>query len=231
MFRVFKVEPPHGWGAVAWELAIVTLGVVIALAAQQTVESVNWTSQVADTREAVRAELEHDLGATEFMMQQRPCVTARLDQLGAWLAASRNGRMESMVNPIGRPSTHILWFSVWDIVKAGDVASHIPLDERLTYARSYAQLLNLQILLNRQTDGWATLSQFNHAQSLDHEDQMRLEQLLTMLRTVSELIRGNIVQVRVWTAGLHLKPERLNPYDWQSDHAFCTPLFGPSTLR
>ena len=111
------------------------------------------------------------------------------------------------------------------MIEAGDAASHIPLDERLTYARSYAQLFNLDSLMNRQTDGWATLSQFNHAQSLDHEDQMRLEQLLTTLRTVSELIRGNIVQVRVWTAGLHPKSERLHPYDPQSVHAFCTPLF------
>ena len=39
MFRLFKLRPPHGWNAVAWELGIVTLGVLIALAAQQLVEA------------------------------------------------------------------------------------------------------------------------------------------------------------------------------------------------
>src|SRR4051812_5611318 len=35
MFRLLKFKPPRGWSAVAWELGIVTLGVLIALAAQQ----------------------------------------------------------------------------------------------------------------------------------------------------------------------------------------------------
>ncbi len=42
MFRLLKLKPPHGWAAVAWELAIVTLGVLIALGAQQIVEDIHW---------------------------------------------------------------------------------------------------------------------------------------------------------------------------------------------
>ena len=30
MFRMVKLRPPHGWDAVAWELGIVVLGVLIA---------------------------------------------------------------------------------------------------------------------------------------------------------------------------------------------------------
>ena len=33
MFRLTKLKPPQGWKVVAWELAIVTLGVLLALAA------------------------------------------------------------------------------------------------------------------------------------------------------------------------------------------------------
>ena len=35
MFRLLKLRPPNGWNAAAWELAIVVLGVLIALGAQQ----------------------------------------------------------------------------------------------------------------------------------------------------------------------------------------------------
>ena len=41
MFRLLKVRPPNGWNAVAWELVIVTLGVLLALGAQQMAETVN----------------------------------------------------------------------------------------------------------------------------------------------------------------------------------------------
>lgn len=49
MFRLLMLKPPHGWSAVGWELAIVTVGVLIALAAQQMV------SWLTDRRTAVRA--------------------------------------------------------------------------------------------------------------------------------------------------------------------------------
>ena len=31
MFRMLRLKPPHGWNAVAWELSVVVLGVLIAL--------------------------------------------------------------------------------------------------------------------------------------------------------------------------------------------------------
>ena len=45
MFRMLKLNPPHGWRAVAWELAIVTAGVLIALGVQQWAEERNWQGQ------------------------------------------------------------------------------------------------------------------------------------------------------------------------------------------
>jgi len=41
MFRMLKLNPPHGWNSVAWELAIVTVGVILALAAQQWADNLN----------------------------------------------------------------------------------------------------------------------------------------------------------------------------------------------
>ena len=52
MFRMLKLNPPHGWRAVVWELAIVTLGVLIALGVQQVAEAANWRSKVSDGRSA-----------------------------------------------------------------------------------------------------------------------------------------------------------------------------------
>jgi hypothetical protein len=47
MFRLMKPRPPYGWLPVWWELGIVTLGVLIALAAQQMVETLH-ERRVAD---------------------------------------------------------------------------------------------------------------------------------------------------------------------------------------
>ena len=71
MFRLLKLKPPpHGWNAVAWELAIVTLGVLIALAAQQIVADIHDREAVAQLRSALRAELADDRARWEDMRAQ-----------------------------------------------------------------------------------------------------------------------------------------------------------------
>jgi hypothetical protein len=81
MFRLLRLKPPHGWKAVAWELAIVTLGVVIALGAQQWAEGLDWSGKVAATKRALRAELQEHYGyAVEYRMVY-PCLAAQVARL------------------------------------------------------------------------------------------------------------------------------------------------------
>ena len=83
MFRLIKLKPPHGWNAVAWELAIVTLGVVIALAAQQIVESLHDRSTAAQTREEVADELNSNLMSLALRQSAEPCINQRRGELRA----------------------------------------------------------------------------------------------------------------------------------------------------
>lgn len=83
MFRLLKLRPPHGWNAVAWELAIVTLGVLIALGAQQIVEEAHNRSVAAETRVQVTDELNSDLMSIALRQSAEPCIERRLTELRA----------------------------------------------------------------------------------------------------------------------------------------------------
>lgn len=88
MFRLLRLKPPHGWNAVAWELAIVTLGVIIALAAQQWAEGRSARNRLEATKGALRAELgEHYNFAVEFRTVY-PCIQAQLAGLRKRVLAS-----------------------------------------------------------------------------------------------------------------------------------------------
>src|SRR4029453_7188297 len=81
MFRLLKLKPPHGWNAVVWELAIVTLGVIIALAAQQWAGGLDWSGKVQATRKALRGELQEHYGwAVEYRVVY-PCLAVQITQL------------------------------------------------------------------------------------------------------------------------------------------------------
>ena len=86
MFRLLRLKPPHGWSAVVWELAIVTLGVLIALAAQQTVEALRDRRIAAETRADVTDELNSDLMSMVLRQSSEPCIERRLTELRAIMA-------------------------------------------------------------------------------------------------------------------------------------------------
>jgi len=83
MFRLIKLNPPHGWNAVGWELAVVTLGVLIALAAQQLAEALNDRSTAAETRAQVTDELNSNLMSMVLRQSAEPCIERRLAELRA----------------------------------------------------------------------------------------------------------------------------------------------------
>ena len=88
MFRLLRLKPPHGWSAVAWELGIVTLGVLIALGAQQLADSINQRSQVRQLVGALRSELADNRARWEHVRNSDPCTLQRLDALEKWLATA-----------------------------------------------------------------------------------------------------------------------------------------------
>ena len=90
MFRMLKLNPPHGWRAVMWDLGIVTLGVLIALAAQQWVEERSWRAKVIQSKETIRDELaKHYSWSVEWRVVA-PCLLAQIDALQQRVERSGN---------------------------------------------------------------------------------------------------------------------------------------------
>src|SRR3954452_16424800 len=83
MFRPLRLKPPHGWNSVAWELAFVTLGVLIALAGQQIAGALQNRGTAAETRAEVTDELNSDLMSIALRQSIDPCIELRLAELRA----------------------------------------------------------------------------------------------------------------------------------------------------
>ena len=150
MFRMLKLNPPHGWRAVGWELAIVTLGVLIALAVQQWAEARSWSAKADVARKALRSELaDHHGGAVEWRVVA-PCINAQLDGLERRLLAS-GGTLDPAplhaedfygedpntfaIRTPSRPYED----SVWQATNGEGVSSFLRDDERLELGSHYNQ--------------------------------------------------------------------------------------------
>src|SRR5437764_2406251 len=123
--HVHLPKPLHGWRAFAGEVGIIVAGVLIGLGAEQLVEAAHWRAEARDFRDAVDHELGRNLGIYEVVMAQRACVTRRIAELERFLADSRAGRQDQLLEPIGRPFMYSQYFSVWDN-KGAEVTAHLP---------------------------------------------------------------------------------------------------------
>lgn len=83
MVRMSSLRPPHGWSVVAWDLAIVTLGVLIALVVQQWADERNADRRTQQALAGIRDEIGTHYGVSVEWRVVEPCIIAQIDQLTA----------------------------------------------------------------------------------------------------------------------------------------------------
>ena len=121
-------KPLHGWRAFVGEVGIIVVGVLIALGAEQVVESFHEREDVAQLRAALRSELADGRARWEHMRAQDRCTQQRLDALGKWVATAPPS---ATLRRAYRPFLWNMHSSAWDLAKTSPAAAHIPLKERL----------------------------------------------------------------------------------------------------
>jgi hypothetical protein len=146
--HVHLPKPLHGWRALLGEVGIIVVGVLIALSAEQLVQSIHEREDVSQLRAALRAELADDRARWEGIRVRDRCTQRRLDALERWVAsASAGARLGS--NPF-RLFLFNMHSSAWDLAKTSPAAAHIPLKERLTYASLYGAIDNWRQFIDEE---------------------------------------------------------------------------------
>ena len=74
-------KPMHGWRELVGEVGIIVVGVLIALGAEQLVETVHERRVANETRDAIRAEFNNSLASLALRGQSEPCVARRLGEV------------------------------------------------------------------------------------------------------------------------------------------------------
>jgi hypothetical protein len=153
MFRLLKLKPPNGWSAVAWELAIVTLGVLIALGAQEWAQERASRGDIESTNSALRAELAEHYGyAVEFRVVY-PCLQAQLDQLRIRVLSSGSSldpapihkeRDRSFGSYVLRIPFKFYPTDAWDAAINDGIVQRFDPSLRRQLAGHYAQLVTLR---------------------------------------------------------------------------------------
>ena len=220
MFRLTKLNPPHGWNAVAWELAIVTLGVLIALGAQQFVDGINRRSEVRQLVGGLRGELADMRARWDHVRNSDPCTVHRLDALDRWVAtAPPDAKLPNAYRAF-------LWnmhTGAWDLAKTSDAMSDIPLKQRLTFASLYDAINNWRQMISEENANTQALNGLL-ATADQPENRRQIAYRLSLARAFVNRRKLNYDYMFKRFDDLGIAPDESQLTVKADDKALCAPL-------
>jgi len=217
-------KPLHGWREFLGEVAIIVLGVLIALGAEQVVETWHWRGQVNEFRHAVDDEVAANLATYQYRLSQGDCVTKRLAELQRWHDLAQAGSVQPLTGEIGRPSIVTIKTTTWE--SRGDVMSHMPLAEQLNYADIYNGFENARSVMLQERETWFELAAFNKMQRPSSDSLARMNALLYRAGVLDRILRVNWPHSHDLVAKLRIGSSfgASQPYIPPPDPQFCRPI-------
>ena len=179
----------RNWRMLLIELAIVVVGVGLALAAQQTADWLRWESEVARAREVIATELARNLGNATLRLKQLDCIDKRLDELAFTLDAAAKTGILPPLGAIGTPPRSIFPTGAWEGVMASQTATHFSREDLARLASLYKWVQRLEEFSTREADAWSELhTMTGPGRRLDSASEAALRQALSQARSVHQLM-------------------------------------------
>lgn len=208
MFRLLRLKPPNGWNAVGWELLIVAAGVLLALGAQQAVETLNQRREAAETREALTNEIKETLAILELRRAAQPCIDKRLREVRG--IVNDWGRTGGFKTP--RWVSQATWFAIvtarfYAAESAGQLAL-LPSEEQYRMGEVVGNLRNFGEIQSKEIETWGTLRMLQSgAAALSTSDRTAVRVALQNALTLNYLANIRVGQTLQQAAS----------YGWRTD--------------
>jgi hypothetical protein len=185
--HVHLPKPLHGWRAFVGEVGIIVLGVSIALAAEQIVETMSWRNRVSEARRDLRSELQTDLAAAQERIEFAPCVARRMDQMDELIDNPPAHHWQLLPGHILVPIR--VWSTAqWDSALATGAVAHMRSDDRGQYAQIYSLVTGLRPILNSEFESVSELYLLQRGGPLSEASQDRLRADVARIRGYNAVI-------------------------------------------
>lgn len=173
-------KPLHGWREFGGEVAIIVLGVLIALAMEQVAESWHEHSSAREARDAIRSEVGDDLGSLQQRIGMEGCILRRFGEIGAFLDAASVGTVAKPPTWIGRPGITTMDTYRWDAASQAGRVSLFSAKEQSEYSDLYGGIKTIGEEEAREQELWAQL------RSLEGQHQISAVTAETMRSVLSQ---------------------------------------------
>lgn len=163
-------KPLHGWREFAGEIAIIVVGVLIALSAEQVVEAAHWHQKVGIVRKSLMGELGNDRARWQSNMADARCSLRDIGELDRWVQSGASGSPPPAASDFAHRGFFWMHSANWNLAASSDTLDHFPIDEQLAFAALYDGVTHRQVDIEKAGD---LFSRVNSLIPLATDDQSR----------------------------------------------------------
>jgi len=203
---------PRNWRDFLKEYAVIVVGVLTALAAQQAAEWWRWRSEVAEARIAIAEEIRANGGYFARRLAIAPCINRQVREAHAILDSLEAGKPPPSFTAFRTASGSLLVGSVWESERASQTLTHFPRAELATLSRYYDQLPDYRAWMRDEADVWAQLGLLKSPPAgLGPSDLVRLRGLLGIAERYVNLVELNAGRMLKVGEQLNIAPAPVDP--------------------
>lgn len=193
--HVHLPKPLHGWREFFHEVAIIVLGVLIALGFEQVVSASHDHASARETRASIRNELAENLRLILIRVRTEQCVQRRMREIAAFLDATSAGENPARPTWIGAPFAPLAGDNAFKSAQNAGKFFLLPDDEQQRIDVFYTAGADFNEQSTREWYDWAQLRSLTSSGTrLTDSEITRLRQALQDARGADWLIREDLNQ-------------------------------------
>ena len=213
MSKLSALRPPHGWAVVTWDLAIVTVGVLIALVLQQWADERGRDQRTAQAVNGIRAEISNHYRSSIEWRVVEPCVVAQIDSLTARVLKSGDRLNPAPIENEGADFQFVLRTpskeyprSSWDAATSEGLVARLDPSLRNELTAYYAQIDELNALGRTNNSDTLGMNELGQSLLLDASTRYAIVHQLQDIRGRAEYRDSTSGQLIDHIEKLHMVP-------------------------
>jgi hypothetical protein len=212
-------KPIHGWKQFFNEVAVITVGIGIALGGEEFISHWNEERYATKSLDAIKDEVAINVGRMQARLATADCIDERLDEIAAYIEKPEEKKRPTWV---GRPQVWAIQTSAVNAARSYGSMTILPREEQMAISTVYSTFDQFADIEKDEQWSWAELRSITEDRDLSDSDKASLRQAIQRARYAAWLLRISALQVMQEAEPLHVKPLAA-----QGSKAVCIPMNTP----
>lgn len=213
-------KPIHGWKQFFNEVIVITVGIGIALGGEQLLERWREHEWASKSLEAIKDEVEVNLGRMKSRIATADCIDKRLSEIAAYIEGPETQKRPKWV---GRPQIWSIQTSAVDAARSYGSMTVMPREEQMAISTVYGSMAGFADVEKDEQWAWAELRSITEDRDLSDSDRASLREAIQRARYSAWMLRTTALQSISAAEPLGVKPADVG----DGSQSVCIPMDTP----